>query len=105
MIIEMKKSQFINDCGNVEKYVQAEINMRLSGHCNAGSPFYSDWDCGNCDGGRCETCRKVYNVDIYEKPAMCDEGYMVIKLHEHRCFIDDLDAAKAYFKEKTEDMI
>lgn len=104
MIIDMKKSQFINDYGNAETYVKAEINMRLSGHCNTGSSYCSDWDCGNCDGGRCETCREIYSVIIYEEPVMCDEGYMVIKLHECSNFID-LDEAKAYFKKKTKDMI
>lgn len=104
MIIEMKKSQFVNDYGIIEKYVQAEISMRLSGHCNAGSPYYSDWDCGNCDGGRCDTCTEIYTVTIYEKPVMCDEGYRVTKIHEYRDFTD-LDTAKAYLKENTEYMI
>jgi len=104
MIIEMKESQFINDYGIVETYVKAEISMRLSGHCNAGSVHYSDWDCGNCDGGRCETCTEIYTVTIYEKPVMCDEGYMVTKIREYRNFTD-LDAAKAYCEMKTKDMV
>lgn len=104
MIIEMKESQFINDYGIVETYVQAEISMHLSGHCNAGSPYYSDWDCGNCDGGRCETCREIYTVTIYEEPVMCDEGYRVTKIRKYWNFID-LDAAKAYLKENTKDTI
>ena len=104
MIIEMKESQFVNDYGIIEKYVQAEISMRLSGHCNAGSVYYSDWDCGNCDGGRCDTCTEIYTVTIYRRPVLCDEGYRVTKICKYRnC--TDLDAAKAYLKENTEDMI
>ena len=30
-----------------------------SGHCHRGSAIETDDSCGNCDGARCDTCRKI----------------------------------------------
>lgn len=33
--------------------------VRYSGHLYRNSPYESDDSCGNCDGARCETCKKI----------------------------------------------
>lgn len=40
--------------------------IHYSGHMHSGSPYETDDSCGNCDGARCETCRKVYQIEDFD---------------------------------------
>lgn len=40
------------------------MSMYLDGHLHAHSAMETDDTCGNCDGGNCETCEPVYQVEV-----------------------------------------
>ena len=45
----------------------------MSHHCHRGSPIETDWDCGNCDGARCDGCQKVIVPSHLEFSCVCTE--------------------------------
>lgn len=52
-----------------------EIKGRFhySGHSHFNSPFETDNSCGNCDGAKCDICKKITEPDHYSAAIPCDE--------------------------------
>ena len=46
-----------------------------SGHCNRNSPFETSDSCANCDGARCDYCRKIEVAATYEFVPYSDVVY------------------------------
>ena len=68
MVFEHVDGVFTNYWGVEEAYTRKSITSYMSGHSNRGSAFYSDHECGNCDGGRCDSCEEIYVVISYGPP-------------------------------------
>jgi len=50
---------------NIESKLPEGFDITFEGwsrHLYRGSPFETSTDCGNCDGGGCDDCIKVYSV-------------------------------------------
>jgi len=65
---EVEMKSFVNEYGYEEKYISKSLESHLSGHLHRGSAMEIDNDCGNCDGGRCESCREMFEVTHCGKP-------------------------------------
>lgn len=93
----MQEKSFINRFGYSEKHASKEITMELSGHLNRNSPYATSDGCGNCDGGRCGSCHKIYRVIAYDEPIFNElGGYTEIKIHASRIF-DSLEEALEFY--------
>jgi len=62
MIICMETASWANEYGYDEEYILKEMTVRKSGHLRRGSAMETDDSCGNCDGGRCDSCTDIYEV-------------------------------------------
>lgn len=51
------------------------LYSELSGHLYKNSPYESCDDCGNCDGGRCEFCKRRYFVKDLNTHKLYYTGY------------------------------
>lgn len=90
---------FVNIFGNEEKYEYKTLEQYLSGHLCRGSAIETDTSCGNCDGGRCDSCEVVTKVTLYSEPAEWDQGWgfhMSCKPIKYRIF-DDIEEAIDYY--------
>ena len=95
----MEEKSFVNSWGYSEKYICKKLIMDLSGHLNRGSSFYSSDSCGNCDGARCEQCRNIYKVYVYDEPILNEkEGYTEIKVRISKIFYELDEALEFYNK-------
>lgn len=93
---------FVNHHGVEDKYPWLWMSHHLTGHLHAGSAMETDSDCGNCDGGRCDTCRSCWTVTEYAEPVPHidpDWGYDYdeCKVLGYRNF-DSEDEAVRYFE-------
>ena len=105
---ETESKTWIDEYGYEEEYVFKELSMCLSGHCYRGSSSETDSDCGNCDGGRCDSCHEVYTVTSYGPPEYrktdCENGVSVpydvyTPCRWHR--FDSYEKAKAFYDSLT----
>ncbi|MFW6002277.1 MAG: hypothetical protein ACOCQD_02970 [archaeon] len=46
------------------------VEKTMSGHLYRGSPYETSSGCGNCDGGRCNTCKPRWRVYINGKEGI-----------------------------------
>ena len=62
-----------------DKYIRNEWwehhtpQKHLTHHMHYNSPFETDWDCGNCDGARCEGCHEYYDEECFSAAIPCDK--------------------------------
>lgn len=84
----MKFNTFVNQWGCEEKYIAKSIESHRTGHVNYGSMFETDSTCGNCDGGRCNSCTEIFTVYQYGEPYIVigpyglDEQKQNVLLHK-----------------------
>ena len=50
-----------------------QAQQHMSHHMYRNSPFETDYDCGNCDGGSCDNCHAVVEDAHYEVAIPCDK--------------------------------
>ena len=86
---------FINEYGWEEFYRTKSMYMELTGHLYRNSPCETAHDCGNCDGGRCDTCQESYVVCKYE-PVQNEYGEFDIKTVLFRKFFNKDEAVAFY---------
>lgn len=102
-MFETKRESWINEYGYDEGYFRVELSTHMSGHLYRGSAMETDSDCGNCDGGRCDSCKRYWQVSTFEPPKESDPDefgytYQYCPLVEKRLF-DDEEKARAYFEQ------
>lgn len=94
------RKDWVNEYGYNEGYTYKDISMSLSGHLCRGSVMETDNSCGNCDGGRCDSCREVYTVSMYDPPHEVITDYGWSELHDtlvsQKRFFDRSEA-EAYY--------
>lgn len=54
---------------------KTDATFYYSGHCYRNSPFETSDSCANCDGARCEYCRKIEVAATYEFCSYSDVVY------------------------------
>lgn len=102
MIICNEKLSFINEYGYEQSYSWKEVTMSLSGHLWRGSSMETDDSCGNCDGGRCNSCREIYEVFLWgelKHHIDPETGWHLWDYHDmldHAVFYDREEALEYY---------
>lgn len=52
--------------------------VHLSGHMYRNSPYETDDSCGNCDGARCDYCKKIVDEPYFSFCISTDELYDIL---------------------------
>lgn len=106
MIVHSERTDWINEYDYNQGYTWKKMTMRLSGHLWSGSAMETDDSCGNCDGARCDSCRKVWDVHKWGKPKPYidpETGWHLWNYQdklEHRSFFNR-EEAEAYYDSLT----
>lgn len=81
-----------------ETYHVLSMTMSMSGHYRYHSAFETDDTCGNCDGGRCDNCRPIYEVifEVLLPSTVTGEFFDELKPVVHRYFEDQSEALCFY---------
>lgn len=99
-MFEASYKSFVNDYGYDEAYISKSIESHLSGHLYRGSAIETDCSCGNCDGGRCESCIEIFEVAHCGVPIIKENEYgwdeQFENVLERRRFVDEEKALDYY---------
>lgn len=74
-MFEFSNKTFVNDYGYDEAYIAKCIESHMSGHLCRGSAIETDSSCGNCDGGRCESCTEIFEVVHCGEPILKENEF------------------------------
>ena len=58
---------------NGELWTRKHVEYYYSNHIYAHSAFETANSCGNCDGGECDGCTEVWEVNVMRLPENDDE--------------------------------
>lgn len=74
------------------------LEEKLSGHSYYNSPYESHDECDNCNGARCEQCKRIYFVVEwqYNKEYTDDENNIVIPNEIHYSGYDKVKAMETF---------
>lgn len=83
--------------------ISVKMESYLSGHLYAHSSMETSDSCGNCDGGRCDSCEKTFTVtvSILLPAKLTGNLYDEFKPISWTRFYDQ-DEAKAYYQKQVE---
>ena len=76
--------------------VFTKVFVGWSNHINFSSSAETATDCGNCDGGRCEGCKRVYAFEMQEIASISIENFAEF-LHSSAAKWRDVDWVKAQY--------
>ncbi len=96
-----EKKSWINEYGYDEGYVYKYIRSFRTGHLCLGSAIETDDSCGNCDGGRCDSCREIFEVYECGEPIDKVNEFGWSERYENvlsRRMFDDQQEALAYYE-------
>ena len=101
MIVKNERTDWINEYGYNEGYTWKEIKMSKTGHLWRGSAMETYDSCGNCDGGRCDSCRDLYEVYKWSEPKKhidpeYGHDYNYHDKLDYRAFFNKEEAIKFY---------
>ena len=68
----------IIDLVSEEKYWELDTDVYYTHHMYRNSPYETCDNCGNCDGARCEGCKKVTEIKL-QCSIPTDELYEMLK--------------------------